>query len=427
MQKKMFAISSAFTKTNGPLWVGYRGNQQNRMNDKRVRLNVGGIMFETYESTFERFPETLLGSSEKRTKFYDPVRDEYRLADRDKYTFDAILFYYQSDGILRRPEHVPSDVFNEELKFYEINDRRFPIYREVLEPSDERSSQRELTRRERAWELLEDPGSGTCAKYLSFLSILIIVLSLVTYCLETVPELKERKMTTEYAGQFDHWLILECVWIGWFNLELLLRILCAPNRKQFLLSPFGLIDTVTVLPFYITLFLRNEHDVTSFSVLRVIRVVRCLRLFKLSRYHSVTAVIAAAFKDCQEKLRTLALCIFITVILFSSSIYYAEGFGEEESQFKSIPDTFYYTIITMVTVGYGDYVPRTIIGRVLGFCCAYSGIIVLYCFPTPIIVVRFVQLYKEHVIREMKKSGKDTREIMKKFEQNVFIRKQGKG
>ena len=420
----MLAITTAFTKEKGPLWLGYRGNRRNQAN--KVRLNVGGIMFETFESTFGRFPETLLGSSEKRTKFYDPVRDEYRLVDRDKHTFDAILFYYQSDGILCRPEHVPSDVFNEELKFYEINDRRFPILQEVLERSDERSSQRELTFRERAWELLENPESSVYARYLSFFTILIIVLSLVTYCLETVPELKQRTLTTEFAGQFDHWLIMECVWIGLFTLELLLRIMFAPNRIRFFLSAFGLIDIVAVVPFYVTLFLRSDSDVTSFSVVRVIRVVRCIRLFKLSRYHSCTAVIVAAVKDCQGKLRTLALCIFITVILFSSSIYYAEGFGEEESQFKSIPDTFYYTIITMVTVGYGDYVPRTVVGRVLGFCCAYSGIIVLYCFPTPIIVMRFVQLYKEHVINEMKRSGKDTREITKKYAGNVFKKKQGK-
>ena len=421
----MLAITTAFTKENGPLWLGYRGNQQNQAN--KVRLNVGGIMFETFESTFDRFPETRLGLVREAHEVLRPGPETNTASSTATSTRSTpSCSTTNPTGILCRPEHVPSDVFNKELKFYEINDRRFPILQEVLEPSDERSSQRELTWRERGWELLENPESSAYARYLSFFSILIIVLSLVTYCLETVPELKQRTLTTEFAGQFDHWLVMECVWIGLFTLELLLRIVFTPNRIRFFLSAFGLIDIVAVVPFYITLILRNDNDVTSFSVVRVIRVVRCIRLFKLSRYHSCTAVIAAAVKDCQGKLRTLALCIFITVILFSSSIYYAEGFGEEESQFKSIPDTFYYTIITMVTVGYGDYVPRTVVGRVLGFCCAYSGIIVLYCFPTPIIVMRFVQLYKEHVIKEMKKSGKDTREITKKYEGNVFHKKQGK-
>jgi hypothetical protein len=388
---------------------GSHDNPQGVTNHKRVRLNVSGLIFETFESTFDRFPETLLGSHEKRTKYYDPIRDEYYLA-RDKHTFDAILFYYQSEGILCRPEDVPSDVFNEELKFYEINDRRFPILNKVIE-SNTKKDPSELTFRERGWELLENPESSTFAKYLGYFSILIITLSLITYCLETVPALKPKKI---------NWFLMECVWITWFTMELILRFCFTPNRFRFLVSPFGLVDLVAVLPFYLTLFLRSDEGATSFAVLRILRVGRCLRLFKLSRYHCAPMLFAAAMKDCQEKLRALALCIFITVILFGSSMYYIEGLSED-SQFESIPDTFYYVIITMVTVGYGDYVPKTVLGRILGAFCALSGVIVLYCFPTPIIVVRFVQLYKEHVISEMERSGIDPTEFENKFNADELL------
>jgi hypothetical protein len=388
---------------------GSHDNPQGVTNHKRVRLNVSGLIFETFESTFDRFPETLLGSHEKRTKYYDPIRDEYYLA-RDKHTFDAILFYYQSEGILCRPEDVPSDVFNEELKFYEINDRRFPILNKVIE-SNTKKDPSELTFRERGWELLENPESSTFAKYLGYFSILIITLSLITYCLETVPALKPKKI---------NWFLMECVWITWFTMELILRFCFTSNRFRFLVSPFGLVDLVAVLPFYLTLFLRSDEGATSFAVLRILRVGRCLRLFKLSRYHCAPMLFAAAMKDCQEKLRALALCIFITVILFGSSMYYIEGLSED-SQFESIPDTFYYVIITMVTVGYGDYVPKTVLGRILGAFCALSGVIVLYCFPTPIIVVRFVQLYKEHVISEMERSGIDPTEFENKFNADELL------
>jgi hypothetical protein len=402
--------------------VGFHGNQSQRKvtNHKRLRLNVSGLVFETYESTFDRFPETLLGSYEKRTKYYDPKRDEYYFA-RDKHTFDAILFYYQSKGILCRPEHVPSDVFNEELKFYEINDRRFPILKEVIESSRiPRKDPSELTFRERGWELLENPESRTFAKCLSHFSILIIILSLITYCLETVPALKPRKLDSDPTNHCDHWFIMECLWIIWFTMELILRFGFSPNRLRFLFSPFGMVDTIAILPFYLTLFLQSDNEATSFAVLRILRVGRCLRLFKLSRYHCAPMLFAAAIKDCQDKLRALGLCIFITVILFASSMYYIEGFSED-SQFESIPDTFYYVIITMVTVGYGDYVPKTIPGRILGAFCAFSGVIVLYCFPTPIVVVRFVQLYKEHVLSEMEKFGKDTTEVERKFDDKLFL------
>lgn len=394
-------------------------NQYEVANHKRVRLNVSGIIFETFESTFERFPETLLGSCEKRKKYFDPVKEEYYFA-RDKQTFDAILFYYQSDGILCRPEHVPSKVFYEELKFYEINDRRFPMLNEVIRSKKTpKKHPSELTFSERGWELLENPESSTVAKYFSHFSIFIIVLSLITYCLETVPSLKPTTINSYSTRHCDHWFIMECLWIAWFTTELILRFGFAPNRFQFLLSPFGLVDIVAVVPFYLTLFLSSDNGPTSFAVLRILRAGRCLRLLKLSRYYYATTILAAAVKDSQEKLRSLALCIFITVILFASSMYYVEGFNNE-SQFESIPDAFYYVIITMVTVGYGDYVPKTILGRMIGGFCAFSGVIVLYCFPIPIIVVRFAQLYKEHVISEMVKSGKDTSEIEKKFDDEML-------
>ncbi|XP_028402221.1 potassium voltage-gated channel protein Shaker-like [Dendronephthya gigantea] len=401
----------------------FHDNQNGLSNHKRVRLNVSGMIFETFESTFDRFPETLLGSYEKRTKYYDPIRDEYYFA-RDKNTFDAILFYYQSKGILCRPEHVPSDVFKKELKFFEINDRRFPILNKVIESKTKaKRDPSELTFRERGWELLENPESSVAAKYLSFFSIFIIALSLITYCLETVPALKPRKIDSDPTNHCDHWFIMECLWIIWFSVELILRFSFTPNRIRFLYSPFGLVDLVAVLPFYLTLFLQSDSGATSFAVLRILRVGRCLRLFKLSRYHCAPGLFAATIKDCQDKLRALALCIFITVILFSSSMYYIEGFSDD-SPFKSIPDAFYYVIITMVTVGYGDYVPKTVLGRILGGFCAFSGVIVLYCFPTPIIVVRFVQLYKEYVISEMEKSGKDTKEFEKKFNDELFLARQ---
>lgn len=84
-------------------------------------LKVSGLRFETQLRTLNQFPETLLGDPARRIRYFDPLRNEY-FFDRNRPSFDAILYYYQSGGRLRRPVNVPLDVFSEEIKFYELGD-----------------------------------------------------------------------------------------------------------------------------------------------------------------------------------------------------------------------------------------------------------------------------------------------------------------
>ncbi|XP_026688356.1 potassium voltage-gated channel protein Shaker-like, partial [Diaphorina citri] len=88
---------------------------------ERVVINVSGLRFETQLRTLNQFPETLLGDPARRIRYFDPLRNEY-FFDRNRPSFDAILYYYQSGGRLRRPVNVPLDVFSEEIKFYELGD-----------------------------------------------------------------------------------------------------------------------------------------------------------------------------------------------------------------------------------------------------------------------------------------------------------------
>jgi len=95
---------------------------------ERITINVSGLRFETRQSTLDRFPATLLGNQTRRDSFYDCARDEY-VFDRNRPSFDAILYYYQSSGRLRRPANVPIDIFIEELDFYEIDSDTIEKYR----------------------------------------------------------------------------------------------------------------------------------------------------------------------------------------------------------------------------------------------------------------------------------------------------------
>jgi len=95
---------------------------------ERITINISGLRFETCQSTLDRFPSTLLGNQARRNTFYDRVRDEY-VFDRNRPSFDAILYYYQSSGRLRRPANVPIDIFIDELDFYEIDANTIDKYR----------------------------------------------------------------------------------------------------------------------------------------------------------------------------------------------------------------------------------------------------------------------------------------------------------
>ena len=96
---------------------------------ERVLINISGLRFETQLQTLARFPQTLLGNPKKRMRFFDPLRNEY-FFDRNRPSFDAILYYYQSGGRLRRPVNVPVDIFMEEIKFYELGEEVVENFKE---------------------------------------------------------------------------------------------------------------------------------------------------------------------------------------------------------------------------------------------------------------------------------------------------------
>ncbi len=108
------------------------GNQQSACDyelTQRIVINVSGLRFETQLKTLANFQDTLLGDPQKRIRYFDPLRNEY-FFDRNRPSFDAILYYYQSNGRLRRPINVPLDVFTEEIKFFELGEEAFNKFRE---------------------------------------------------------------------------------------------------------------------------------------------------------------------------------------------------------------------------------------------------------------------------------------------------------
>ena len=117
--------------------------------------------------------------------------------------FEAILYYYQSGGKLRRPTNVPLDIFAEEIRFFELGDDIWQKFKEdegfANNPKDEEVPMPENKWMRELWLLFEHPDSGTAAKFVAIISVLVILVSISTFCLETLPEFRHYKMF-QYAN-----------------------------------------------------------------------------------------------------------------------------------------------------------------------------------------------------------------------------------
>ncbi|KAM9758781.1 potassium voltage-gated channel subfamily A member 2 isoform 1-T2 [Menidia menidia] len=386
---------------------------------ERVVINISGLRFETQLKTLSQFPETLLGDPKKRMRYFDPLRNEY-FFDRNRPSFDAILYYYQSGGRLRRPVNVTLDIFSEEIRFYELGEEAIEIFREdegFIKEEERPLPDNEFQRQ--VWLLFEYPESSGPARIIAIISVMVILISIVSFCLETLPIFRndEDDMHKAHSKVFspetnttiisytntyftDPFFILETLCIIWFSFEFLVRFFACPSKAGFFGNIMNIIDIVAIIPYFITLGTeladRPEdgqagQQAMSLAILRVIRLVRVFRIFKLSRHSKGLQILGQTLKASMRELGLLIFFLFIGVILFSSAVYFAEA-DEPESQFESIPDAFWWAVVSMTTVGYGDMVPTTIGGKIVGSLCAIAGVLTI-ALPVPVIVSNFNYFY----------------------------------
>lgn len=326
-----------------------------------ITINIGGKKYETYENTLNQFPNTLLGNPEKRKRYFDEKKNEY-FFDRHRGAFTAILYYYQSGGLIERPLHVPMNIFVEELNFFQLTDEIQKQNEEAAlaeeeengEDEEEEGEAEELPKNKtlrKIWLLFEFPSSSLSAKCLAIFSLAIILLSIIIFCIETLPVLEDF---------FHVFFILNAVCSSWFTLEYVIRLIASPNKIKFLKGVLNILDLLSILPFYVTLSVAKE-SAEGIGILRVMRVIRVCRIFKLTRHSKGLHILGNTLYASINELIMLMLFLVIGVVLFASGAYYAEEATNEK--FESIPAAFWWAVVTMTTVGYGDVAPVTTIGK----------------------------------------------------------------
>ena len=342
-----------------PVAPGDRSKRQ----DEMIVLNVSGRHFQTWRSTLDRFPDTLLGSSEKDF-FYDEHANEY-FFDRDPDAFRSVLNFYRT-GKLHYPRCECIQAYDEELAFFGIipeiiGDCCYEEYKDRKRENAERLQDDQednkdakppnMTVRETMWRAFENPHTSTMALVFYYVTGFFIAVSVIANVVETVPcrpikgSVKDLPCGEKYGLAF-FCMDTACVLI--FTFEYLARLFAAPSRCDFARSVMSVIDVVAILPYYIGLVMPENEDVSGAFV--TLRVFRVFRIFKFSRHSAGLRILGYTLKSCASELGFLLFSLTMAIIIFATVMFYAEK-GSTASKFTSIPAAFWYTIVTMTTLG----------------------------------------------------------------------------
>ena len=204
--------------------------------------------------------------------------------------------------------------------------------------------------------------------------------------------------------------VLDYICTAFFSVELVVRIAFSPDKKEFFTSPMNIIDILALLPLYVQDFLEFTDGYSCLGTNRavletifILRIIRIFRIFHILKHYKALKILVHAIKASMHELLMLAIFLFIGMLMFSTMIFYVEGPGHlsshKEAKFKTIPVGFWWSIITMTTVGYGDVFPDTPLGCVIGMLCAISGVI-LVALTIPVISNNFALFYLHARTRE---------------------------
>jgi voltage-gated potassium channel len=196
-------------------------------------------------------------------------------------------------------------------------------------------------------------------KRFDLILLILILLSVILVMLESVTSIHNR-----YATEFN---ILEWLITGLFTLEYIVRLIAIKKPFSYVFSFYGIIDLLSTLPKYISLFLVGTE---SLIALRALRLLRVFRILKVTRFIGESNFLVKALHASRAKIAVFLFAVFILCIIFGTIMYLIEG---EPNGFTSIPRSIYWAIVTMTTVGYGDIAPQTPLGQLLASIIMIMG------------------------------------------------------
>ncbi|XP_034756512.1 potassium voltage-gated channel subfamily F member 1-like [Etheostoma cragini] len=399
--------------------------------ETEVVVNIGGVKQVLFGDVLNRYPDTRLAelvdcslkTSEEISLLcddYDPDTGEFYF-DRDPEAFKCIIELY-CYGEIHMKRGICPICFMKEMEFWkidsdfldecckchlqEVEDELAEIAEKVKTILVDRDGDPSAAGWQRLqmclWRLMEKPESSLPAHVIAIVSFIFILVSSVVMCVGTIPDLQvedsEGNLTENPTLE-----IIETVCIGWFTIEYILRLISSPNKTKFVLGFMNIIDFMAIMPFFVVLIL------TSFGTgvmelanvqqaVQALRIMRIARIFKLARHSSGLQTLTSALKSSFKELGLLLMYMGVGVFLFSALGYTMEQ-NHPETLFTSIPQSFWWAVITMTTVGYGDVYPKTTLGRCNAAISFLCGVIAI-ALPIHPIINNFVLFYNKQQVLE---------------------------
>ena len=318
------------------------------------------------------------------------TRNEYYF-DRNRSCFEAILYYYQSNGRLRRPTYVPIDIFLEEVSFFQLGQEALDQLRKDENITEVKKVHLPKNRfRRHLWATMEYPDYSVMAKIISIISLILILTSTITLAIETLPQYENivkfacnnsqyefnssliihSTNTNEIIRDSDEpaddcrsyltspFFIIQSICVGFFTIELFLRILSTPSLIDFIKTIMNWIDILAVVPYYVTVGIyaasRQNHihsdTYIGLRLLRILRFTRVLKFYRIFRNVKSLRALAATLRESLPDFFIMINILTLFSFLFGAAAYFAENDTNTES-FDSIIKATYWGIITITSVG----------------------------------------------------------------------------
>lgn len=184
--------------------------------------------------------------------------------------------------------------------------------------------------------------------------------------------------------------ILEYVFTVFFTFEYLLRIYCSPNPRKYIFSFFGIVDLLATLPVYLSFIFTGAH---YFLIIRAFRLIRVFRVFKMFNFLQEGNLLLVSLRVSSPKIFVFFFFVLILVTSIGTIMYMIEG-TQPGSAFNNIPNSIYWAIVTMTTVGYGDITPVTPVGRFISAIVMLIGYTII-AVPTGIVSATMVDEHRK--------------------------------